>query len=272
MPVPADDDVVVHRDPQRFCHIDHRAGHLDVGLRRRWIAGGVIVHHDDRGGGELQRALDDFARIDRRVIDGADLLHLIRNQLVALVEKQDAKLLLVGEGHRGAAIVDYGGPGRQYGAALQLALADAGGRGGDQPDLGDRGLAEAADLTQPRFGRVHRFGERAELADQRLGQRLDVAPRQRAEQHHLQQFIVAQRVGAGAAKALAQPLAMAVIMRGLFKAGQGIDGLLGICGHGHNRAGGTARQHAVPGSFCNSELPAAIRPRSAAVRYAASTA
>jgi len=48
-----------------------------------------------------------LARIDRRVVHGARLLHLVRYQLVALVEKQDAKLLLVGERHAGPAIVDH---------------------------------------------------------------------------------------------------------------------------------------------------------------------
>ena len=32
--------------------------------------------------------------------DSTGLLHLIGDQLVALVEEQDAELLLVGEGHR----------------------------------------------------------------------------------------------------------------------------------------------------------------------------
>jgi len=43
MPVLADDDVVVHGDAERTRDVDDRAGHLDVGLRRRRIAGGVIV-------------------------------------------------------------------------------------------------------------------------------------------------------------------------------------------------------------------------------------
>ena len=38
-----------------------------------------------------------WSRINRCVVDGADLLHLVRGQLIALVEKQDAKLFLVGE-------------------------------------------------------------------------------------------------------------------------------------------------------------------------------
>jgi len=39
----ADDDVVVHRDAEPLCDIDDRLRHLDVGARRRRVAGGMIV-------------------------------------------------------------------------------------------------------------------------------------------------------------------------------------------------------------------------------------
>jgi hypothetical protein len=43
MPVLADDDVVVHDDAERVGDIDDPARHLDIRLRRRRIAGGVVV-------------------------------------------------------------------------------------------------------------------------------------------------------------------------------------------------------------------------------------
>ena len=46
VPVLADDDVVVHGDAERCCDVDDRFGHLDVGLRRRGIAGGMVVHEN----------------------------------------------------------------------------------------------------------------------------------------------------------------------------------------------------------------------------------
>ena len=49
MSVLADDDVVVHGDAERACDVDDRLGHLNVGIRRGWIAGGVVVHQDQRG-------------------------------------------------------------------------------------------------------------------------------------------------------------------------------------------------------------------------------
>ena len=44
VPVLADDDVVVHGNAEWGCDVDDRFGHPDVGLRRRRIAGGVVVH------------------------------------------------------------------------------------------------------------------------------------------------------------------------------------------------------------------------------------
>jgi hypothetical protein len=92
MPVLADDEVIVHGNAERCGDVDDRLCHLDIRLRRRRVAGGVIVHQEDRGRRQFQRPLDHFARIDRRVIDRANLLHLVGYQLIALVEKQDAKL------------------------------------------------------------------------------------------------------------------------------------------------------------------------------------
>jgi hypothetical protein len=44
MTVLADDDVIMHRYPERGGDVDNRAGHLDVGLRGRRIAGGMIMY------------------------------------------------------------------------------------------------------------------------------------------------------------------------------------------------------------------------------------
>jgi hypothetical protein len=44
MPASADDDVVVHGNAEGRGDIDDRFRHLDIGLRRRGIAGGMVVH------------------------------------------------------------------------------------------------------------------------------------------------------------------------------------------------------------------------------------
>jgi hypothetical protein len=52
----------------------------------------VVVHEHDCRGRQLERPLHHLAHIDRGVIDGALLLHLVGDDLVALVEEQDAEL------------------------------------------------------------------------------------------------------------------------------------------------------------------------------------
>ena len=39
----ADDDVIVHRNAERGRHGDNLLRHLDIGMRGRWIARGVVV-------------------------------------------------------------------------------------------------------------------------------------------------------------------------------------------------------------------------------------
>ena len=108
------------------------------------------------------------------------------------------------------------------------------------------------DFAQARFRRVDDFGKGAEFLQQRLCQRFGVAAGQRREQRHLQQLIVAQRVRPGAVKPLAQPFAMAVIMRRLGGLVAGVWLVLA----------GIGVKHAVPASFCNSEVREGGRFRS----------
>jgi hypothetical protein len=70
----ADDDVVVHGDAERARHGNDLVCHLDIGLRRCGVAGGVVVDEDDGGCREFERAFDYLPRINRGVVDGADLL------------------------------------------------------------------------------------------------------------------------------------------------------------------------------------------------------
>ena len=111
MPVFADDDVVVHGDAEWRRDVDDRLRHLDVGLRWRRIAAWMIVDQDQSGRRQFERALDHLARIDRGMVDCAGLLNLVGDELIALVEEEEAKLLLVGKRHAGPAIVDHVVPG-----------------------------------------------------------------------------------------------------------------------------------------------------------------
>jgi hypothetical protein len=82
---------------------------------------------------------------------------------------------------------------------------------------------------------MHDFGERAELTDQGFGQWLDVAARQGAKQHHFQQFVIAQGIGADAAEALAKTLAMALVMRRRFGKSRWLGRLIAISRHRRQR-------------------------------------
>jgi hypothetical protein len=155
-------------------------------LRRRGVAGRVVVDEDQGGCGQFQRPLDHLARIDRRVVHGAGLLHLIGDQLVALVEKEDAKLLLVGKRHATAATGNDVVPRRQCDAAFDLAFGDTPGRGGEQLELCNRGVADAIDFAQQVFRRMHDLGEGAESFQERFGERFGVAPWQRGKQRQFQ--------------------------------------------------------------------------------------
>jgi hypothetical protein len=69
-----DDDVVVHGNAEWLGDVDDRLHHLNVRTRRRRIVRRMIVHQDQRGGREFERALDHLA---------ADLLQFVGDELVA---------------------------------------------------------------------------------------------------------------------------------------------------------------------------------------------
>jgi hypothetical protein len=83
--------VVMHHDAEILGRRHDLLGHLDIGAARRRVARGMIVHEHDRRRRQLERPLHHLSYIDRGVIDGALLLHLIGDDLVALVEEQDAE-------------------------------------------------------------------------------------------------------------------------------------------------------------------------------------
>src|SRR5215475_14273917 len=96
--------------------------------------------------------------------------------------------------------------------AFHLAAGEPEGGGLDHLEFRDGGIAEPVYLGKTRPWRRDHLAERAESPDERLRQRLEVPPGQRAKQHQLQKLIVGDRIAAGLAKPLAQALPMAVIM------------------------------------------------------------
>ena len=90
----ADDQMIVNHDAERLAEADDLHGHRDVGGGRARVAGRMVVHQDQRCGPEFERAAHDLARIDRRVIDRANALHLVGDELVLLIEEEDAEFPL----------------------------------------------------------------------------------------------------------------------------------------------------------------------------------
>ncbi len=99
------------------------------------------MRKDEGARAQFQRAAHDLARVDGRVVDRADALHLVGDQGVALVQEENAKFFAVGIGHGGAAIVGHRREGREHGALFQRAARKAAGGRLDDLQLGDRGFA-----------------------------------------------------------------------------------------------------------------------------------
>ena len=81
MRCPANDDVVMQYDAECGRCPLNLTGHVDIGLGRRGVSAGMVMHEDQRRRPEIERAGHHLAGIDRRVIDGAflqDFVAMIR--------------------------------------------------------------------------------------------------------------------------------------------------------------------------------------------------
>lgn len=173
----------------------------------------MIVNENDRGGGEFECAFDHFTRINRRMVDRARLLHLVGDQRVALVEKEDAELFLGLVGHCSMAIINDGAPGGEKVLLPKRALQGAVTDGGDQLEIEGNGLADTVYLLQQPDRCAENAGKRSETTDERLGDRLGILAWDQPKQQHFQDFVVRKRRVTVLAIARPQPIAMAVIMR-----------------------------------------------------------
>ena len=93
--------------------------------------------------------------------------------------------------------------------AVDRAAGELGGGRVHDLEVGDGGLAQAADLLKPPDGCRDHLGQGAEFFEQLLCQRLHVAPRYGAKQDQLEHFVIVQRIAAGLQESFAQALAMA---------------------------------------------------------------
>ena len=80
------------------------------------------MNQNERSGGQFKTAADHFPRIDGGVVDCAYALRFIRNQKIALVEKEDVKFFAVGKSQSSAAMVNHLLPRFKQGAIFDRAL------------------------------------------------------------------------------------------------------------------------------------------------------
>lgn len=191
----------------------------------------MVVDEDQRGCGQLQRALDDLARIDGRMVHGSVALHFIRNEKIALVEKQDSELFTLCESHRGAAIVEHVLPRSEEGAFADGAARQPPRRGLDDLEIERGRLADAIDFRESLGAGAEHLGEGAEAGDERLGEGLDVALGDRAEQHEFEEFVIRQSGFAGVPEAFAQTRPVALVVR-LGRRRDSTCGCVCVCGFG----------------------------------------
>jgi hypothetical protein len=69
-------------------------GHQQILLARRRIAGGVIVHEDDRLGRVLDRGTEDLARMNQAAIECANADQMRADNLKLDIQGDDVKFLL----------------------------------------------------------------------------------------------------------------------------------------------------------------------------------
>jgi len=199
--ISANDDVIMDGNAQWRARIDNFAGHVDISTRRRGVTGWVVMQENDRRCRQFQRAFDNFAGVDGRMINRASLLNLVGNQHIFLVEKEDAELLASFIGHGRAAIFHHGRPGRQDGSIDQLSLQHALiERCKNFQVSGDR-RTDSRDLAQQIGWGSQNLCQRAKFLQQGLGHGFGVFLRYGAEKNQFQQFIICQCLLSGGLEA-----------------------------------------------------------------------
>ena len=189
----ADDEVIEDADVDEGERALQRLGQELVGARRLGGARRMVVRQDHRRGAELERALDDLARIDARLRQRA-AEHLLEAQQPALrVEEEDGEdLVLAAAELQLQVLLDLGRrieerPRRELGgdrAARELE---------HRRDLGALGRAEALDPLQLLGLGAQQSGEAAEGAEQLLGELQHAGADQAGAQQQGDQLGVGER-------------------------------------------------------------------------------
>ena len=82
--IPPDDNVIVHGNADCLAYLDNGFRHVDIGARWSRITGRVIVRQHQSRSVLLQSPLDQFARVNRRMVDCAAVQDFIGNEPIPL--------------------------------------------------------------------------------------------------------------------------------------------------------------------------------------------
>src|SRR3546814_8719136 len=86
---PADDDMIVERDPQLGRSVGDIPRDRDILPARFGAAARMVVDEDERRGAEFERAFDHFADIDGRLVDRTLAREFVADQHVARVRSEE---------------------------------------------------------------------------------------------------------------------------------------------------------------------------------------
>ena len=169
-------------------------GDLDVGAARLGIARGVVVDEDHRGGADVHRPADHFARMDRGLVDRAVAHVMILDQPVLGVEVEHPYALYRQVRHVGGEVIDQRLPAAEDGLVDDLAAGHAPRGGGDGFESSGAVLADAFDALERLGIGIEHACKAAELGKQRLGERLGIAARDRREQQVFEHLVIGERL------------------------------------------------------------------------------
>lgn len=171
-----DDDV-----EQAACR-HHASRAFNVGTAWLGSPAGVIVDEDYRRRIQIERAMDDSPREQRRLVDRASEHHLVGEEAIIAGEEEDANQLARFMGHFNPKICRQIIAGRDGGAPKRFPakhMKQHPPKSGEMIEQA-RGVAEQPRLALPRGGQQR--AERAELVDQPLRGRTVGLPFERPQQ------------------------------------------------------------------------------------------
>jgi hypothetical protein len=209
MPLRADDDMIVHADPQFSAGIGNVSGEGDIrpaGLR---VARRMIVDEDDGCAPQINRTANDFADMDHGLINRSFGHHFVSDQHVFGIKMKNAHPLNGEMRHIDPQIIQQGLPAGKDWLLNHLAPQHA--KGGGLHDL-KRGCGTVADPAAAHdcLGvRRQQPANAAKFVDQFLGEGLRILARDGEGEEIFNQLMIKQSVSAALDQALSQARAVA---------------------------------------------------------------